>query len=297
MQQDVQETLLRYFTPQQVPELTVVGNVVRIREVSFTLDPDQRSITWAAAPDEPWLNEQLSTLPRDRATWALVAFVKVRYFDDPSGVIARARSGTLYDEDYYTRRGGGSPYVGYPRQDSGHDTSEHFRLLAAEIVARFGVSRTLDAGCATGLLVRALASAGCDAHGIDVSTWAVENSVAANVTHGTLLDLPFENDTFDLVTSQDVMEHIHPEDLPRALAQQARVTREGGHLVHFIPFYSEYPEPIQIDAHLATADRPWWMRLLKSTPGLTIVQEPGEGNQWDYTDGILSRYVVLQVTK
>ena len=52
------------------------------------------------------MNAQLRSLPIDQGTWMLVAFVKVRYFDDPNGVVERARTGALYDEDYAARRRG-----------------------------------------------------------------------------------------------------------------------------------------------------------------------------------------------
>jgi SAM-dependent methyltransferase len=290
-----QEVLAKYFTPEQLPRLTVEGDCAFVGEARFRIDREHGSIAWSSAPADEWLTTQLRSLPPEQGTWMLVAFVKVRYFDDPNGVVARARTGELYDEDYYTRRGGGSPYVGYPRQDSGHDTTAHFAALAAEVRARFGDVKMLDAGCATGVLVAAFQRAGGVAHGIDVSRWAVEHAVASHIVQGSLLQLPWPDDEFDLVISQDVLEHIHPDDLPRALSEQTRVTRPGGHLVHFVPFYPEYPEPVQVDAHLTNADRAWWERFFAARPGLRVVQVPGEGEQWDYTEGILSRYFILQV--
>jgi SAM-dependent methyltransferase len=293
----VERILLKYFTVAQLPYLQVTGNTVAVGDARFEIDRSTETLQWSHAPQDPWLQEQLRVLPPEQGTWAVVAFLKVRHFDDSNQVIARARTGTLYDEDYYTKRGGGSPYVGYPRQDSGHDTTLHFANLAKELTSRFGQVPVLDAGCATGVLVKMLSEAGCSAEGIDVSAWAVEHAVCQGVRQGSLLDLPYEDNRFNLVISQDVLEHVHPDDLPRALAEQVRVTRSGGHLVHFVPFYSDYPEPVQIDAHLANADRQWWVRLFRSTPGLRVMQEPGDGNQWDYTNGILSRYFVLEVTK
>jgi SAM-dependent methyltransferase len=290
-----QQILARYFTPEQIPRIAIDGDFAVIGDARFTIDRPHGSIVWSSAPSDEWLTPQLQSLPTDEGTWTLVAFLKVRCFDDPTGVISRARTGVLYDEDYYTRRGGGSPYVGYPRQANGHDTTAHFAALASEVQARFGAVEVLDAGCATGVLVAAFQRTGCRSCGIDVSHWAVEHSIARNVVQGTLLQLPWPDDKFDLVISQDVLEHIHADDLPRALAEQARVTRAGGHLVHFVPFYPEYTEPVQIDAHLTNADRAWWERFFDTRPGLRVVQTPGEGDQWTYSQGILSRYFVMQV--
>lgn len=295
--QATEEILLKYFTREQVKCFELTEDTATFREAAFSVDRHAGTIHWSAAPYDEFLNGQLTELPRDQATWALVAFIKVRYFDDPAGVIARARSGALYDEDYYTRRGGGSPYLGYPILDSGIDITEHFGLLANEVVARFGKVRVLDAGCATGVFVRALANTGCDAHGVDISEWAVTHAVTHNVVQGSLLGLPHDSASFDLIMSQDVLEHVHPDDLPRVIAEQTRVTRRGGNLVHFVPFYPEYPNPVQVDAHLTNADRAWWERFFESRPNLQVIQTPGEGAQWDYSSGILSRYFVLRVNR
>jgi hypothetical protein len=79
----------------------------------------------------------------------------------------------------------------------------------------------LDASCATSVLVRALANAGCDAHGVDVSEWAVTHRVSDNVVRGSLLHLPHHSDTFGLIISRHVLEHICPDALPQVTSEQA----------------------------------------------------------------------------
>lgn len=52
---------------------------------------------------------------------------------------------------------------------------------------------------------------------------------------GSALSLPFADDTFDLVTAFDVIEHLEPEGA--ALAEAARVLSPGGRLLLAVPAY------------------------------------------------------------
>jgi SAM-dependent methyltransferase len=70
------------------------------------------------------------------------------------------------------------------------------------------------------------------------------------------------------------MEHVHPDDLPTVLREMARVTRPGGHVVHLVPFYEQFAEPVQVDAHLTQAGRAWWLELFASIDELEVTREP-----------------------
>jgi hypothetical protein len=72
-------------------------------------------------PDDPWLREHVTDLAPSEAAWEVVAFLKVRRLATPNEVIERARTGELYDESYFTKRGGGAPYIGYPRELTGFE--------------------------------------------------------------------------------------------------------------------------------------------------------------------------------
>jgi len=98
-------------------------------------------------------------------------------------------------------------------------------------------AQMLDAGCGSGCVLDRLAAFG-DVAGVDVSPLAVraararghDEVVAANVVR-----LPFEDNTFDLVTCLDVLEHT-PDDLA-VLRELRRVTRPGGQMVLTVPAY------------------------------------------------------------
>jgi len=238
-----------------------------------------------SVPEDPWLKDYVSGLPRDQAVWEVAAFVKVRRISTPDQIVDRARSGDLYDESYFTKRGGGAPYVGYPLELNG--AQGNFTSLCDEIRDRFAPKRVLDVGCATGHLVKALRDAGVAADGIDFSEWAVNHAVTP-VVRGSALDLPWPDGAFDTVVSQDFMEHMHPDDMATVIAEQVRVVGSGGTIAHLIPFYDTDP-PVQVDAHLCQATKGWWLRFLRAQPGVAVTHEPV-----DDAPLVLDRYVHLR---
>jgi glycogen(starch) synthase len=95
----------------------------------------------------------------------------------------------------------------------------------------------LEAGCGSGIAVQLFAEAGANVTAIDLTDWAVETTrrrLAAFGLEGRVLqadaeNLPFEDDSFDLVFSWGVIHHT--SDMDRALAELVRVCRPGGQVV------------------------------------------------------------------
>jgi SAM-dependent methyltransferase len=230
-----------------------------------------------------------------RLVWEAVAKLKASVFRSRDETVALARSGELYDEDYFTRRGGGSPYTGYPLHEDGSSGAEHAERLAQELIDEFGPLRILDIGCSTGVLVKELQERGADAWGIDLSEWAVDHAVCQKVIRANAQHLTvFDDASFDLLISQDFFEHVAAEQIGVVLAELRRVTRAGGWGLHFIPFYADFAEPIPIDAHLCTASKSWWDALFATADGFRVERDAPGQNQWEYSDGILSRYYWLR---
>lgn len=99
-----------------------------------------------------------------------------------------------------------------------------------------GSLKILDVGCGTGANVEMLSQYG-DAEGVDVSEDALEfcRQKGLRVQKGLAETLPYADETFDLTTALDVIEHLD-EDLA-GLKEMHRVTRSGGYSLFFVPAF------------------------------------------------------------
>jgi SAM-dependent methyltransferase len=97
--------------------------------------------------------------------------------------------------------------------------------------------RILDVGCGTGANLIMLSKYG-DAEGVDVSEDALafcRERGLDKVRLGAAEELPYEDETFDLVTALDVVEHMD-NDLA-GLSEMQRVLRPGGRVLLFVPTF------------------------------------------------------------
>ena len=94
--------------------------------------------------------------------------------------------------------------------------------------------RALDIGCGGGLLAEEFARLGCSVSGIDPSreslavarAHAAAAGLAIEYVEGTGEGIPFPDGSFEIVYCCDVLEHV--ADVPRVIAETARVLRPGG---------------------------------------------------------------------
>jgi len=114
--------------------------------------------------------------------------------------------------------------------------------------------RVLDVGCGRGEILRRCARLGAESHGIDYAAAAVAMSwmvldagEAAGVYRADAKALPFADGVFDRVLLFDIVEHLHPWELDRALREAARVLcADGRVVVHTAPnaWYDRYAYPL-----------------------------------------------------
>jgi SAM-dependent methyltransferase len=98
-------------------------------------------------------------------------------------------------------------------------------------------ARILDAGCGSGRTLEELVDYG-EVQGIELSPAAAEVARArgcGTVEVGKLEELPWEAESFDLITCLDVLEHLPDDRL--ALEELRRVCKPGGWLVATVPAY------------------------------------------------------------
>ena len=108
---------------------------------------------------------------------------------------------------------------------------QRWRRLTAEVAVREG-DRVLDACCGTGDLAVADLRAGARVVGLDFSERMLERarrkSAEVEWVRGDLLELPFEDESFDAATVGFGVRNV--ADLERALRELRRVLRPGGRL-------------------------------------------------------------------
>src|SRR3954470_4508647 len=105
-----------------------------------------------------------------------------------------------------------------------------------------GGDKILEVGFGTGLTFLNINEKYREIHGIDltaqiepvVNLWK-EQGVNVHLRQGSVLELPYENDTFDTVLLISILEHLQPSDQPKAMAEIRRVLKPGGQLVYGVP--------------------------------------------------------------
>jgi SAM-dependent methyltransferase len=98
-------------------------------------------------------------------------------------------------------------------------------------------ARVLDAGCGSGRTLQELTPYG-EVQGIELDPGAAELARSrgrGEVRIGRLEELPWEADSFDLITCLDVIEHT-PDDRV-TLSELRRVCKPGGYLLVTVPAY------------------------------------------------------------
>jgi len=95
----------------------------------------------------------------------------------------------------------------------------------------------LDAGCGNGHFLRLLEENGFQGRltGLERSAAAIEHSVCqSKINQGSLDAMPFPDDSFELITAQEVIEHLPHGAYGKALLELQRVTAK--HIMVSVPY-------------------------------------------------------------
>jgi SAM-dependent methyltransferase len=110
------------------------------------------------------------------------------------------------------------------------------RSIVAKLARSGAPLRILDVGCGTGANLEMLSQFG-NAEGVDVSDDALEfcRRKGLTVQKGLAETLPYEDESFDITTALDVVEHL--DDDIAGLKEMYRVTKTGGYSLIFVPAF------------------------------------------------------------
>ncbi len=108
--------------------------------------------------------------------------------------------------------------------------------IADELRMTYDELRILDVGCGTGANLEMLKNFG-ESEGVDVSDEALEfcRGKGLKVHKGLAEELPFEDESFEVVTALDVVEHL--DDDVAGLKEMYRVLKKGGKTLIFVPAF------------------------------------------------------------
>lgn len=95
--------------------------------------------------------------------------------------------------------------------------------------------KILDVGCGVGTYLKAFRQFTSDVYGVEVDSKRAEEAhkITPNVSVAPAEKLPFDDATFDVVFSNEVLEHV--DDDRKAVEEAVRVLKPGGHFVVFAP--------------------------------------------------------------
>ena len=164
---------------------------------------------------------------------------------------------SYYDEEYYlkgTKSGYGGRFAPYTEKYY-LSIAEYFAILFKNL---FNPKTVMELGCARGYLTQALRELNIKAYGIDISKWAIDHAseeVKKYIELGNICNMSkWKDRIFDLVVAKDVLEHIEPNMLSKALNETTRIAKE--YIYVYVPIIDNGKDK----THVSIYPSNWWKR-------------------------------------
>ena len=134
------------------------------------------------------------------------------------------------------------------------------------ITNKLKVKNILDVGCGRGYAVKEFIKRGYDCKGIEISSWLFENDLRELkeqdlVFHTSSKELPFEDNSFNLIFCTDVIEHIPEQDIISSINEMVRVSNK--YLFFTIAKSKSDYELNGFNPHLTIKPREWWIKIIE----------------------------------
>jgi ubiquinone/menaquinone biosynthesis C-methylase UbiE len=118
-------------------------------------------------------------------------------------------------------------------------------VLSTIVKLRLNPKSILEIGCANGWRLKHLTDGGAECFGIDPSEKAIREANNPNLKIGTADNLPFPDNSFDLVIFGFCLYLVDPSLHFRCVAEADRVLSDGGTLIIFdfqskTPYFNDY---------------------------------------------------------
>lgn len=105
-----------------------------------------------------------------------------------------------------------------------------------------GGGRVLEVGFGTGLAFLNLSEMYAEIYGIDLTASIAEvqsvfapHGIHPDLREGSVLEMPYADETFDTVLLISILEHLKPHELEQAFREMRRVLKPGGQVVYGAP--------------------------------------------------------------
>ena len=105
-----------------------------------------------------------------------------------------------------------------------------------------GGERVLEVGFGSGVTFLNLHERYREIHGLDLTADVAsvarvfrDRGIETDLRNGSVLEMPYANDTFDTVLLVSILEHLKPEQQEPAFREIARVLKPGGQVVYGVP--------------------------------------------------------------
>jgi SAM-dependent methyltransferase len=166
----------------------------------------------------------------------------------------------------------------------GYKYDGRWRKVAQAMADHYGLKkgdRILDVGCGKGFLLYEFTQVvpGINVEGIDISTYAIENSkeeVRPYLKAANAISLPYEDNRFDLVISLNTLHNLYCYDLVKALKEIERVGKKNKYIV--VESYRNEEEKVNLlywvltgECYLAPQEWLWFYDLAGYTGDYSFI--------------------------
>jgi pseudaminic acid biosynthesis-associated methylase len=169
--------------------------------------------------------------------------------------------------------------------------------LFSEMLNGLRISSALEVGCNIGSKLALLHDLGIGRlTGIEPLGYAIDKGKKpypfVTFKQGTVFDLPFEDESFDLVFTAGVLIHIEPTELEKAMMEIVRVARR------YVLGYEYFATKLEAKVYRGREDLLWKQDFkkayLKLSSGLRVIHSRRLKHQRKADQGLLSEIFILK---